>query len=148
MIRQRYRLKHKIGDALYGAVCACEDTHNDNELVAIKQVSLELAAGLLEAHPNADSPWQERRAITKLLVLPPHPHIVHFRQEFLHNESWFVVMEHCSEGDLWDRVQRSPNGRVPEQEALRLFRESAKVGNLNTPRSLLQPQWHGPVTFY
>ncbi|ETK77503.1 serine/threonine protein kinase, partial [Phytophthora nicotianae] len=123
MIRQRYRIKRKISDALYGCVCACEDTHRDNELVAIKQVSLELAAGLLEAHPNADNPWQECRVITKLLALPQHPNIVHFRQEFLHNESWFVVMEHCPQGDLWDRVKRSPNSRVPEREALRLFRE-------------------------
>ncbi|GMF55854.1 unnamed protein product [Phytophthora fragariaefolia] len=123
MIHQRYRLKHKIGDALYGSVCACEDTHNDNELVAIKQVSLELATTLLTVHPNADNPWHERRAITKLLALPPHPNIVHFRQEFLHNESWFAVMEHCSEGDLWDRVRGSPSGRVPEREALRLFRQ-------------------------
>ncbi|KAE9002556.1 hypothetical protein PR003_g18206 [Phytophthora rubi] len=123
MIRQRYRLKHKIGDALYGSVCACEDTYNDNELVAIKQVSLELATTLLAVHPNADNPWHERRAITKLLALPPHPNIVHFHQEFLHNESWFVVMEHCPEGDLWDRVRGSPNGRVPEREALRLFRQ-------------------------
>ncbi|KAE8972008.1 hypothetical protein PR001_g26728 [Phytophthora rubi] len=123
MIRQRYRLKHKIGDTLYGSVCACEDTHNDNELVAIKQVSLERATTLLAAHPNADNPWHERRAITKLLALPPHPNIVHFRQEFLHNESWFVVMEHCPEGDLCDRVRGSPNGRVPEREALRLFRQ-------------------------
>ncbi|KAL3658658.1 hypothetical protein V7S43_016294 [Phytophthora oleae] len=123
MIQQRYRLKRKIGNALYGAVCACEDTHHDNEHVAIKQVSLELAASLLEVHPNADNPWQERRAIAKLLALPPHPNIVNFHQEFLHNESWFVVMEHCAEGDLWDRVRRSPNGRVPEREALRLFRE-------------------------
>ncbi|KAG6612209.1 serine/threonine protein kinase [Phytophthora cinnamomi] len=123
MIRQRYRLKHKIGDALYGSVCACEDTHNDNELVAIKQVSLELATTLLAVHPNTDNPWHERRTITKLLALPPHPNIVHFRQEFLHNESWFVVMEHCPEGDLWDRVRGSPNGRVPEREALRLCRQ-------------------------
>ncbi|EGZ18928.1 hypothetical protein PHYSODRAFT_332656 [Phytophthora sojae] len=123
MIRQRYRLKHKIGDALYGSVCACEDTHNDDELVAIKQVSLELATTLLAVQPNTDNPWHERRAITKLLALPPHPNIVHFRQEFLHNESWFAVMEHCSEGDLWDRVRGSPNGRVPEHEALRLFRQ-------------------------
>ncbi|EGZ18931.1 hypothetical protein PHYSODRAFT_255505 [Phytophthora sojae] len=123
MIRQRYRLKHKIGDALYGSVCACEDTHNDDELVAIKQASLELATTLLAVQPNADNPWHERRAITKLLALPPHPNIVHFRQEFLHNESWFAVMEHCSEGDLWDRVRGSPNGRVPEHEALRLFRQ-------------------------
>ncbi|CAH0478508.1 unnamed protein product [Peronospora belbahrii] len=30
-------------------------------------------------------------------------------------------MELCVEGDLWDRAQRSPNGQVQEQEALRLF---------------------------
>lgn len=100
-----------------------EDTRHNNELVAIKQVSLELATSLLEVHPNADNPWQERRAINKLMALHPHPNIVHFRQEFLHNESWFVVMEHCPQGDLWDRVQRSSNGRVPEHEALVLFRE-------------------------
>ncbi|KAG3081061.1 hypothetical protein PI124_g18927 [Phytophthora idaei] len=123
MIRQRYRLKHKISDALYGTVCACEDTHRNNELVAIKQVSLELATSLIHAHPNADNPWEERRAITKLLALPPHPNIVDFHQEFLHNESWFMVMEYCAAGDLWDRVQRSPNGRIPEREALRLFGE-------------------------
>ncbi|CAI5718498.1 unnamed protein product [Peronospora destructor] len=123
MIRQKYRLKCKISSTLYGAVCACEDTHNSNELVAIKQVSLNLAASILKAHPNVDNPWHEKRAINKLLELPPHPNLVHFYEEFLHNESWFVVMEFCPEGDLWDRMQCSPNGQVPEKEALRLFRE-------------------------
>ncbi|OWY95322.1 Protein kinase [Phytophthora megakarya] len=123
MIRQRYRLKNKIGDALFGAVCVCEDTHHDDELVAIKQVSLDLVTTVLETHPNVDNPWQEQRVIAKLLALPPHPNIVHFHQEFLHNESWFVVMEYCADGDLWDRVQRSLNGRIPEREALGLFRE-------------------------
>ncbi|RLN54363.1 hypothetical protein BBP00_00008969 [Phytophthora kernoviae] len=123
MIRQRYRLKKKLANALYGTVCLCEDTYRNNEPVAIKQASLELVNRLLHTNRNADNPWRERRAIITLLELPPHPNVVNFREGFLHNESWFVVMEYCPEGDLLERVQRSSNRRLPEAEALHLFRE-------------------------
>ncbi|KAG2504195.1 hypothetical protein JM18_009391 [Phytophthora kernoviae] len=73
MIRQRCHLKDKVVDARYERECVCEDALVHNELVAIKQASLEQAISLLKLHPNADSPWQERRTIAKLLMLPLHP---------------------------------------------------------------------------
>ncbi|RLN97499.1 hypothetical protein BBJ28_00019388 [Nothophytophthora sp. Chile5] len=123
MIRQQYRLEEKIADSLYGSVRVCSDTHASNELVAIKQVSLELARSVLDIHPDVDNPWHEQRTVTNLLALPSHPNVLRFRSEFLHNESWFVVMDYCNGGDLWQKVMSAPNSRLKEEEALLAFRD-------------------------
>lgn len=123
MLRQRYRIRSKISSTLYGAVCLCEDTLRDNEPVAIKQVDLVTALAVMEQCPNIDNPWTERQAVAALQRLPPHANVLRFHQAFMHNESWFLVMEYCADGDLWRVLQQSPSNRFPEDAARGFFRQ-------------------------
>jgi serine/threonine protein kinase len=121
MLRQRYRIRSKISSTLYGAVCLCEDTLRADQPVAIKQVDLVTAMTVMEQCSNIDNPWTEQQAVAALQRLPPHANVLRFHQAFVHNESWFLVMEYCADGDLWRVLQQSPNNRLPEDEARGVF---------------------------
>lgn len=125
MLRQRYRLRSKLSTTLYGAVCLCEDAQRDNALVAVKQVDLRSALAALEQCPHIDNPWHEKQAVAALQRLPAHPNILRTLAEFVHKDSWFLVMEFCGDGDLWTVLQSSPNNRLPEPSARGVFRQIA-----------------------
>ncbi|RLN49112.1 hypothetical protein BBJ29_010084 [Phytophthora kernoviae] len=130
MLVDRFRLRRRLSNALYGPVGLFEDTHHSDKLVALKQVSLARAVGALRLNPNMDNPWSEHRVITQLMSLPVHPNIVQFRGEFLTAEdTWCVVMEFCDGGDLWDLLEDTPKNRLPECVALDLFRQCVRGVN-------------------
>ena len=122
LFADHFRLRHSLRDALYGPVGLYEDTQCNDELVAIKQVSLTRAVTALRQNPNMDNPWTEHRVISRLMTLPPHANVVQFRNEFLHTkDTWCVVMEFCPGGDLWNLLEWSPQNRLLEDVAQPLY---------------------------
>ncbi|TYZ66375.1 hypothetical protein PybrP1_011479 [[Pythium] brassicae (nom. inval.)] len=91
LLHARYRVLHKLGDALYGAVWLCEDTAASNAFS-------KAAAPLVAVKQN----------------------ILQFRHEFIEGGSWFVVMELCDSGDLLDVMQGADNARLSEPQVLAL----------------------------
>ncbi|TMW61576.1 hypothetical protein Poli38472_012767 [Pythium oligandrum] len=123
----QFRLKRKLGQALYGDVWLCEDTRRENhDVVALKEVSLQTAKEALMRNPHMDNPWQERQMTRLIQKLGEHPNILQFHDEFVKSGSWFVVMEYCNGGDLFERLQNNAKGRFDEQMALKYFRQIAE----------------------
>jgi serine/threonine protein kinase len=123
MIRRQFRLREKLSDALFGDVWMCEDALDKDAAVAMKVVSLAVAQQALAENPYMDNPWNERETIVQLARLGPHPHLLNVRQEFVHRGAWFVVMEYCEGGDLWNLLQGSPGNRLVESDAMHVFRQ-------------------------
>ncbi|KAF1318803.1 Serine/threonine protein kinase, partial [Globisporangium splendens] len=126
LLKQRYRVRQKLGTALYGAVWLCEDTLDNDTLVAIKQVSMQKAHRALTLNRHMDNPWDERRITAKLTRLGGHDNILAFHHEFLEHESWFVVMEYCNSGDMLELLHQSPDAHFPETHAMNLFASIAE----------------------
>ncbi|KAF1314655.1 Serine/threonine protein kinase, partial [Globisporangium splendens] len=126
MWKHAYRVQAKLADTLYGAVWLCEDTRNDNALVAIKQVSMLKAQQALQVTQSIDNPWEERRIMIQLMQIgSAHSNILHFRHEFVEHGAWYVVMDYCEGGDLFNIVERAPGHRLPETQAMALFTQVA-----------------------
>ncbi|TMW61577.1 hypothetical protein Poli38472_012768 [Pythium oligandrum] len=123
MLANRYRVQRTVGQALYGDVWLCEDTKCENELVAVKQVSLGRAKRALATYKHMDNPFDERRIAVHLMELDSHDNILQVRHEFLENGSWCMVMEYCEGGDLLSRIQDLPENRLDESLALHYFRQ-------------------------
>ncbi|RLN31338.1 hypothetical protein BBO99_00006425 [Phytophthora kernoviae] len=43
------------------------------------------------------------------------------RQQFQQDDTWFLVMEFCNGGDLWQQLEQAQRYRLPEVQALPLF---------------------------
>jgi len=126
MFNDRFVVKRRLGQALYGNVYLCEDAARDNALVAIKRVNLRDAKRSLEINQNMDNPWQERKISRLLTTMGGHPNVLAFSTDFLANGAWHIVMEYCNGGDLLTWLQSHPDGRVPASVALGLCRQVAQ----------------------
>ncbi|KAJ0406620.1 hypothetical protein ATCC90586_006120 [Pythium insidiosum] len=123
MLQGQYRPRRRLGQALYGEVWLCENSHASNELVAIKEVALRHAKRALMENKCMDNPFDERRIALYLMQRQGHEHILQFQREFLDRGCWYMVMEYCEGGDLFSVLDRSPNNRMEEVEAMRYFRQ-------------------------
>uniref|UniRef100_H3GDM1 Protein kinase domain-containing protein n=1 Tax=Phytophthora ramorum TaxID=164328 RepID=H3GDM1_PHYRM len=121
VIRSQFVIQAQLHATLFGDIWICRDLQNDNQLVAVKQVRLDLARQALAHGLVLDSPWDERRTLDTLLMLGPHDNVLQTYQHFQQDDSWFVVMEYCEGGDLWQTLERLPHSRLPEIQALPLF---------------------------
>lgn len=125
MLHQQFHLEQRIGRALYGQIYLAQDTYQNNEMVAIKQVSLRHAKQALSMNKYMDNPFDERRIAKYLMECAPHENILTYHQDFLENGSWYVVMDYCEGGDLLGRLQASPQSQFEESIALDYFRQIA-----------------------
>lgn len=125
MLRRQLRVQEKLGAALYGNVWLCEDVDHNDQLVAVKQVSINAARMALAMNQHMDNPWNERRITRLIQSLGGHEHLLSCPREFVENGSWFLVMEYCEGGDLLDVLQASPDCRLPEMQAMHYFMQVA-----------------------
>lgn len=120
--KQRYLVREKLSDTLYGAVWLCEDAHHGHDVVAIKQVVLHKAEHALRTiSRHIDNPWTERRIMAQLAQLGRHDNILYFRHEFVEHGAWYVVMDYCTGGDLLNVLQHAPGHRLTQIQAMPLF---------------------------
>ncbi|KAG7395687.1 hypothetical protein PHYBOEH_003366 [Phytophthora boehmeriae] len=121
MFHGQFVIQRQLGVTLFGGVWLCQDVLDDNRPVAIKEVHLGLAHRALTDNLLLDNPWTESHTLTTLTMLRAHDNILQTRQQFQQNDSWFLVMEFCDGGDLWQRLEQAPHHRLPEVQALPLF---------------------------
>eukprot|EP00644_Phytophthora_capsici_P008915 jgi/Phyca11/101728/e_gw1.6.295.1 len=126
MLRNQFAIQAKLHEAMFGDVWLCRDLFNESRLVAIKQVHLSLARQAFECYQELDNPWTERRTLEILLQIGPHDNVLQIFQHFQQNDTWFYVMEFCSGGDLHHMLEQTADHRLPENEAMLLFKQVAR----------------------
>ncbi|KAJ2773820.1 Serine/threonine protein kinase [Coemansia nantahalensis] len=109
-----------IGVGTYGEVYHAVDRRT-GESRAVKVLPRKHAAprpgdGLLD-EPFIDVRLLSRE-VTLYARLPRHSRIVHFERMLHTQDQLFMVMEHCSGGDLYENISTNPYFRLPGNDAL------------------------------
>lgn len=94
---KKYRIAARLGSGGFGEVFVATDSTVPDRRVAIKILS----AGSAVSQDNLI--W-EMRALAKF----NHPGVVTFFHHFSDADRLFLVMEHCSQGSLNDRLRNGP----------------------------------------
>jgi WD40 repeat protein/tRNA A-37 threonylcarbamoyl transferase component Bud32 len=115
LLKQRYRLLAQIGKGGFGAVYQAEDTELGNRKVAVKEMS---------QHDLTPEEVQEAtqafRNEALLLAGLTHPNLPRIYEQFSEGGHWYLVMDFIEGETLEERLSRTPGGRLPVSEVLRL----------------------------
>ena len=121
-LQNRYRLQRRIGGGGMGVVYLAEDTRLVGRQCAVKEMSpAQLAPG--------DRNWaiQAFRQEAQMLANLHHPGLTNVTDFFPESGNWYLVMEYIHGETLEARLERTPGGRFPLQEALRITRQLCEV---------------------
>ncbi|EGZ18109.1 hypothetical protein PHYSODRAFT_331966 [Phytophthora sojae] len=122
-----FRVRRRLGDALYGEVLECE-LPGDDEPVAVKCISLTRAAEArvrARATREIDNPLQEQRVAELIMANGGHRNVVQPLFHFTHDRRLYLVNELCGDGDLHSLVaaRMSVSSLLEEHEVLPLMRQ-------------------------
>ncbi len=113
LLRQKYRIVAQLGQGGMGTVYQAEDTHLNNRLVALKEMSQDN----LDPIENADA----KRAFkdeADMLARLSHPNIPKIYECFFESGKWYLVMEYIDGETLANQLEKSVGGRLSLEEAL------------------------------
>jgi len=119
----QFAVQTRLHATLFKGIWLCHDLQQDGQLVVVKQVRLDFARQALARQLQLDNPWEESHILDALRELGPHENIVQAQQQFEQEDCWYAVMEYCGGGDLWGTLEREPRNRLPEVQALPLFKQ-------------------------
>ncbi|KAE9073247.1 hypothetical protein PF010_g25144 [Phytophthora fragariae] len=121
VIHDRYRVIRELSSTLYGWVFVCEDTLASISSVVVKQVSLERMTTIsLSTSSNdrlPDNPIIEREVGSLVRSAGGHPNLVQYEDSFVEQQTLYLVMEFCADGDLHNYL--SSHIRQPEAHDVR-----------------------------
>ncbi|GMF21268.1 unnamed protein product [Phytophthora fragariaefolia] len=131
VIREQYRVIRELSSTLYGWIFVCEDTLAGDGLVPatasipsviIKQVSLERMAGVTLNNPSdghlPDNPIVEREVGDRIRAAGGHPNLVKYEDSFVEQQTLYLVMEYCADGDLHEYLSSRTQYRMTSLNAL------------------------------
>ncbi|KAJ0392340.1 hypothetical protein P43SY_002072 [Pythium insidiosum] len=127
-----FRVRGKICNGLFGPILECERAPTPQNPtvgtpVVIKCISLEAAEqAATMAGRKMDDPLQEQRVAAALIASGGHRHVLQFYDHFIDNGTLYIVTEYCRDGDLFELTSTSPNGILPERQALECMRQVAQ----------------------
>lgn len=98
-------IKEPIGTGSYGTVYTCYRQNDKKNLLVIKQISL---------FGMDDTQIAEVKNEATLLSKMNHENIVKYYDSFVENNNWFIVMEYCNGGDLYNYLKKN---KTPLKEA-------------------------------
>lgn len=122
LLQNRYHIQRRIGGGGMGVVYVADDTRLAGRQCAVKEMSPEqLAPG--------DRNWaiQAFRQEAQMLANLHHPGLTNVTDFFPEGGNWYLVMEYIHGETLEARLARTPGGRFPLEEALRITRQICEV---------------------
>ncbi|KAI2656016.1 Serine/threonine-protein kinase Nek3 [Labeo rohita] len=106
----QYSLVKVIGKGSFGRALLVQPISEEQNYV-MKEIRL----------PKIDSGIRNSRREAVLLSRMKHPNIVAFRDSFEDDGHLYIVMEFCSGGDLFQRIQQQKNVLFAEDMILKWF---------------------------
>ncbi|KAJ1835205.1 Serine/threonine protein kinase [Coemansia sp. RSA 2711] len=112
-----------IGVGTYGEVYHTVDRRS-GESYAVKVLPRK---HLAPQRSTTDTPFVDARLLSREVALyariPPHSNIIRLERMLHTQDQLFMVMEHCSGGDLYENISKNPYFHLPGNDALirRLF---------------------------
>lgn len=144
MIQKRYRVLSELSETGFGCVYECQDmaaptidaTSNQSpeleiptsKTVVVKRISLELNSRVWSSTMRdhlPDSPETEREIAMAVRELGGHPNLVHYESTFVEFDNMYLVMEHCTDGDVHSFLSQSASGSLSCMSALSVLSQVA-----------------------
>jgi serine/threonine protein kinase len=122
LLKQRYRLRKKVGSGGYGDVYKALDSQFADRLVAVKEMSQN---GLSSQEIHEASEAFKHEAF--LLAALTHPGLPSIYDYFTENDRWYLVMSFIEGETLESYLNRSKHGRLPVTKVLYIGVQLASV---------------------
>ena len=122
ILKQRYRLRKKVGSGGYGDVYKALDSQFANRLVAVKEMSQN---GLSPQEIHEASEAFKHEAF--LLAALTHPGLPSIYDYFTEHDRWYLVMSFIEGETLESYLNRSKHGRLPVTKVLYIGVQLASV---------------------
>lgn len=122
LLKGRYRLIREVGQGGFGVVYQAEDLHQNQMLVAVKQINL----GQLSPREIIDATDSYNREVSLLSRLR-HEHLPRIYDHFTDPHHWYLVMEFIEGETLEDSLQSTPSGALSLKETLSIGRQLCDV---------------------
>ena len=110
-VRQIYQMGRIIGDGQFGVVRTAILKSDAKQKYAIKSIRLE----------NIKGSYHLLQSELDILRSVDHPNIINFYETFNDGKNLHIVMQLCTGGELFDRIQR--NGRFTERQAALIMKK-------------------------
>ncbi|POM72532.1 Protein Kinase [Phytophthora palmivora] len=95
----------------------------------IKQISLERMASIVKDFPSdghiPDNPFIEKEIGDIVHAAGGHPNLVQYNDSFVEEQTLYLVMEYCADGDLYDYLSRRKQRTMSCSIALRVLSQVA-----------------------
>ncbi|CAH0478729.1 unnamed protein product [Peronospora belbahrii] len=125
-MHRHIKVSSRLAPQIYlGHIYCTSSTNSTSKAVVVKhsgQLQRDNATGRLQG------PWKEWQATRQLRsIAERHPNVVQVFDTFVRNSHVFIVMEHCTRGDLLtDLMATQPESRLDQQHALRIVSHLAR----------------------
>jgi WD40 repeat protein len=113
LLKERYRILVPVGQGGFGAVYKVEDTHDENRLLAMKEINL----SALTAQEVIEATAAFNREVVLLSVLT-YPNLPRIYDHFTDKEHWYLVTDFIEGETLEQHLNRTQSGHLPLKEVL------------------------------